>query len=144
VLAGKLHPVLRTDCAALARCTAGRKVVLSRVLRHNYCYLPLYVFCGRHLLLARQRRANVFGSDGTVAELARIVAQIRRKWPRVRIILRADSGFSNDPLMSWCTRGRWRGVILHVTAIAGGLIEVRLDGPSSGIPMPLRRAGRAQ
>ena len=68
----------------------------------SYCYLPLYVFCGRHLLLARQRRANVAGSDGAVEEMARIVAQIRGRWPRVRILLRGDSGFSNDPLMSWC------------------------------------------
>ena len=71
-----------------------------------YCYLPLYVFCGRHLLLARQRRANVAGSDGAVEEKARMVAQIRRKWPRVRIILRADSGFSNEPLMAWCEDNR--------------------------------------
>jgi hypothetical protein len=72
----------------------------------EYCYLPLYVFCGRHLLLARQRRANVAGSDGAVEEVARIVAQLRRAWPRVRIILRADSGFSNDPLMTWCEANR--------------------------------------
>ena len=72
----------------------------------EYCYLPLYVFCGRHLLLARQRQANVAGSDGAVEEMARMVAQIRRKWPRVHIILRADSGFSNEPLMAWCERNR--------------------------------------
>jgi hypothetical protein len=72
----------------------------------EYCYLPLYVFCGRHLLLARQRRANVAGSDGAVEEVARIIAQIRQAWPRVRIIVRADSGFSNDPLMSWCEVNR--------------------------------------
>ena len=72
----------------------------------EYCYLPLYIFCGRHLLLARQRRANVAGSDGAIEEMARIVAQIRRKWPKVRIILRGDSGFSNDPLMSWCEAKR--------------------------------------
>jgi hypothetical protein len=72
----------------------------------EYCYLPLYVFCGRHLLLARQRHANVTGSNGAVEEVARIIAQIRRTWPRVRIIPRADSGFSNDPLMSWCETNR--------------------------------------
>ena len=72
----------------------------------EYCYLPLYVFCGRHLLLARQRLANVAGSDGAALEMARIIAQIRRKWPRVHIILRADSGFSNDTLMSWCEANR--------------------------------------
>jgi Transposase DDE domain group 1 len=73
-------------------------------LYDEYCYLPLYVFCGRHLLLARQRRANVAGSDGAVEEVARILAQIRRTWPRVRIILRG--GFANDPLMGWCEANR--------------------------------------
>jgi hypothetical protein len=72
----------------------------------EYCYLPLYVFCGRDLLLARQRRANVAGSDGAVEEVARIIAQIRQTWPRVRITLRADSGFCNDELMSWCEANR--------------------------------------
>jgi hypothetical protein len=71
-----------------------------------YCYLPLYVFCGRHLLLARQRLAHVAGSAGAVEEMARIVAQIRQSWPRVRITLRADSGFANDELMTWCEESR--------------------------------------
>jgi hypothetical protein len=163
VLAGKLHPVLRSDCEALAGKStlnrlehtakrhgakyhkidcdgarvdallvdlfleahehAPREIVLDldntdiplyggqegrfyRAFYDEYCYLPLYVFCGRHLLLARQRRANVAGSDGAVEEVARIVAQIRRTWPKVRIILRADSGFSNDPLMRWCEANR--------------------------------------
>src|ERR1700735_5612038 len=159
VLAGKLAPVLRSDCEALAgkstlnrvehtpkrhgakyhkiACDQAqvdallvdffleahertpREIVLdldnTDIPLHGmqegrffhghyeeYCYLPLYVFCGRHLLLARQRRANVAGSDGAVEEVARIVAQIRRTWPRVRITLRADSGFCNDKMMSWC------------------------------------------
>jgi Transposase DDE domain group 1 len=68
----------------------------------EYCYLPLYVFCGRHLVLARQRQANVAGSAGAAGELARIVARIRRRWPRVHIILRADSGFATEELMGWC------------------------------------------
>ncbi|MGH3143594.1 MAG: IS1380 family transposase [Gaiellales bacterium] len=163
VLAGKLKPVVRTDCEALAgkstlnrlehtpkrhgakyhkidcdgarvdallvalfveaHARAPRQIVLdldnTDIPLHggqegrffhgyydNYCYLPLYVFCGRHLLLARQRRANVAGSDGAVAEVARIVAQIRRKWPHVRIVLRGDSGFSTDPLMQWCEANR--------------------------------------
>jgi hypothetical protein len=163
VLAGKLNPVLRTDCEALAGkstlnrlehtprrhaskyhridCDGARvdallvdlfldahrrapgEIVLDLDntdiplhgmqegrFYHGYyeehCYLPLYVFCGRHLLLARQRRANVAGSDGAVEEMARIIAQIRRRWPRVRIILRADSGFCNDQLMGWCEANR--------------------------------------
>ena len=158
VLAGKLSPVLRSDCEALAGkstlnriehtpkrhaakyhkidCDGAkvdallvdlfieaherppREIVLDldntdialygtqegRFFHGHYdeyCYLPLYVFCGRHLLLARQRRANVAGSAGAVAEVARIVAHIRRQWPKVRIVLRADSGFANDELMPW-------------------------------------------
>ena len=163
VLAGKLSPVLRTDCEALAGkstlnrlehtprrhaskyhridCDGARvdallvdlfldahrrapgEIVLDLDntdiplhgmqegrFYHGYyeehCYLPLYVFCGRHLLLARQRCANVAGSAGAVEEMARIIAQIRRRWPRVRIILRADSGFCNDQLMGWCEANR--------------------------------------
>ena len=163
VLAGKLAPVLRTNCEALAGkstlnrlehtprrhaakyhkidCDGARvdalfvdlfleaherapqEIVLdldnTDIPLHGeqegrffhghydgYCYLPLYVFCGRHLLLAQQRCANVAGSAGAVEEMARIIAQIRQSWPRVRITLRADSGFANDPLMAWCEANR--------------------------------------
>jgi Transposase DDE domain group 1 len=68
----------------------------------GYCYLPLYIFCGRHLLAAKLRRADIDGSAGAVEETARIVAQIRVRWPEVRIVLRADSGFAREALMSWC------------------------------------------
>jgi len=67
-----------------------------------YCYLPLYIFCGRQLLAAKLRPSNIDGSAGAVEEIARIVAQIRERWPKVRIILRADSGFARDALMTWC------------------------------------------
>jgi hypothetical protein len=67
-----------------------------------YCYLPLYVFCGRHLLAAKLRRSNIDASAGAVEEVARIVAMIRESWPRVKILLRADSGFARDELMVWC------------------------------------------
>jgi hypothetical protein len=163
VLAGKLHPILRSDCEALAGKStlnrlehtprrhaakyhridcdgsqvdallvelfleayhhAPREIVLdldnTDIPLHGeqegrffhgyydeYCYLPLYVFCGRHLLLARQRRANVAGSDGAVEAMACIIAQIRQTWPRVRIILRGDSGFAKEPLMRWCEANR--------------------------------------
>jgi hypothetical protein len=163
VLMGKLKPVLRSDCEALAGKStlnrlehtpkrkaakyhkidcdgelvdallvdlfleaherAPREIVLdldnTDIPLHGgqegryfhghydeYCYLPLYVFCGRYLLLARQRLANVAGSDGAVEEMAAIIQQIRRTWPKVRITLRADSGFANDGLMSWCEANR--------------------------------------
>ncbi|HME26521.1 MAG TPA: IS1380 family transposase, partial [Acetobacteraceae bacterium] len=71
-----------------------------------YCYLPLYIFCGRHLLAAKLRRSNADAAAGAVEEVARIVAQIRRRWPRTRILLRGDSGFTREPLMAWCEANR--------------------------------------
>ena len=68
----------------------------------SYCYLPLYIFCGEHLLCARLRTADQDASAGSAAEVQRIVAQIRRSWPEVEIILRADSGFCREELMAWC------------------------------------------
>ncbi len=72
----------------------------------GYCYLPLYIFCGRHLLTAKLRRANIDASAGAAEEVARIVTQVRARWPRTRILLRADSGFAREALMSWCERNR--------------------------------------
>jgi hypothetical protein len=67
-----------------------------------YCYLPLYIFCGEHVLCARLRESKHDASFGSLAEIQRIVAQIRAAWPEVKIILRGDSGFCRDELMSWC------------------------------------------
>ena len=72
----------------------------------GYCYLPLYIFCGRHLLAAKLRRSDIDAAAGVVEETARIVAAIRKRWPKVRILLRADSGFARDALMSWCEQNR--------------------------------------
>jgi hypothetical protein len=71
-----------------------------------YCYLPLYIFCGRHLLAAKLRQADIDASAGAVEEVARIVAQIRARWPKTRILLRADSGFAREALMAWCEANR--------------------------------------
>lgn len=67
----------------------------------HYCYLPLYIFAGEHLLCARLRSANIDASAGALEEVERLVAQIRTAWPTVRITLRADSGFCRDALMTW-------------------------------------------
>jgi len=72
----------------------------------GYCYLPLYVFCGRQLLAAKLRRSNIDASAGAVEEVDRIVTHIRARWPRTRILLRADSGFAREPLMAWCEERR--------------------------------------
>ena len=71
-----------------------------------HCDLPLYVFCSDHLLAAKLRRSNIDASAGAVEEVARIVGRIRARWPRVKILLRADSGFARDELMAWCEAKR--------------------------------------
>jgi len=68
----------------------------------NYCYLPLYAFCGEHLLAAELRPSNIDGSAGTVEVMTSLLSSIRQRWPETRIILRADSGFTRDPIMAWC------------------------------------------
>ena len=68
----------------------------------NYCYLPLYIFCGGHLLCARLRSADEDGASGVVEELEGIVMRVRAKWPWVRVVVRGDGGFCRDELMAWC------------------------------------------
>ncbi len=68
----------------------------------SYCFLPLYIFCGDHLLCAKLRPADVDGAAGSVKQLDRIVKQIRQRWPEVQIVIRGDSGFCREHLMAWC------------------------------------------
>ena len=104
----------------------------------GYCYLPLYIFCGRHLLAAKLRPSNIDGAAGSLEEIIRIVAQIRARWPRVRIVLRADSGFARDALMTWCEAngvdylfGLARNVRLEAE-IAAELEAAATDSQASG------------
>jgi hypothetical protein len=105
-----------------------------------YCYLPLYVFCGDHLLCAKLRRSDIDASAGAVAEIARIVAHIRARWPHVRILLRADSGFAREALMAWCEQnavdylfGLARNGRL-VKEIAAELAAAEAEAEASGRP----------
>src|SRR5271165_6755762 len=86
----------------ISLCQSGSLSTAHGIYYDCYCYLPLYVFCGRHLLAAKLRRANIDASASSVEEVARIVAHIRRRWPLVRILVRADSGFAREELMAWC------------------------------------------
>ena len=104
----------------------------------GYCYLPLYIFCGFHLLCSRLREANVDASFGAVTELERIVARIRQSWPEVRIIVRGDSGFAREELMSWCEShgvdfvlGLARNARLQ-RAVGGELAQARAQFEESG------------
>jgi hypothetical protein len=68
----------------------------------NYCFVPLYIFCGDHLLCARLRPSDIDASARALKQLQRIVVRIRQVWPHVRIVVRGDSGFCRDPIMTWC------------------------------------------
>jgi hypothetical protein len=103
-----------------------------------YCYLPLYIFCGRELLLAKLRPANIDASAGAKDEIAFIVARLRQKWPDVDIWLRADSGFCREELMAWCEAngvhyvfGLARNARLEAE-IADELVEAEKKAAASG------------
>jgi hypothetical protein len=93
-----------------------------------YCYLPLYIFCGEHLLCARLRPSNIDASAGAVEELERIVGQIRERWPEVEIVIRGDSGFAREEIMGWCEE-RGVGYVLGLAKNARlkGEIEEELE-----------------
>lgn len=76
-----------------------------------YCYLPLYIFCGEHLLCARLRSSNQDAAAGSVEELERIAAQIRERWPKTRIVIRGDAGFCREAIMAWCEANHVRYVL---------------------------------
>ena len=92
----------------------------------SYCYLPLYIFCGDHLLLARLRCSNQDGSAGTVEELEPLIARIRSAWPDTRIILRGDSGFCREEIMAWCEA---RGVDYVLGLARNQRLERRIEKP---------------
>ncbi len=77
----------------------------------HYCYLPLYLFCGEHVLCARLRPSNIGPGVGSRKEVERIVQQIRQRWPEVQIVVRGDSGFCGDELMAWCEQNQVEFVI---------------------------------
>jgi hypothetical protein len=115
-----------------------------------YCYLPLYIFCGRDLLLAKLRPANIDASAGAKEEIAWIVAQIRENWPGVEIWLRADSGFCREELMAWCEAhgvhyvfGLARNPRLEAL-IADELAEAEAKSKESGKPERLFKELRYQ
>jgi len=106
----------------------------------GYCYLPLYIFCGEHLLSSKLRTSDIDGAAGAREEVERIVAQIRQRWPSVRIILRADSGFCREELMTWCEQnaveyvfGLARNTRL-VRAIGAELREAAAESAQSSRP----------
>ena len=68
----------------------------------GYCYAPLYIFCGKHLLAAKLRPSNVDPAFGALEELQRVIKHIRQQWQNVEILVRGDSAYSRDDIMTWC------------------------------------------
>jgi hypothetical protein len=111
----------------------------------NYCYLPLYIFAGDFLLCAKLRPSNIDASAGALDEVKRIVGRIRARWPRVRLVVRADSGFARDEIMTWCEEngvdyvfGLARNERLEAM-IASSLEEVRQESERVHEPVRLFR-----
>jgi len=109
----------------------------------GHCYLPLYIFCGSHLLCTRLRRSDIDASAGAVDEVTRLVDQIRSRWSEVEIILRGDSGFAREELMAWCEQNGcglclWLGSQCPVAARSG-----RRVGPGARA-LGVVRQGRAR
>ena len=105
-----------------------------------HCYLPLYIFCGRHLLVAKLRPANIDASAGALEEVIRVVTCIRARWPQTRMVLRADSGFCREPLMAWAEAngveyvfGLARNTRL-VRAIGAEMQQARAEAETTGQP----------
>jgi len=98
------------------------------------------VLCGRHLLAAKLRRSDIDAAAGSVDEIERIVRRVRARWPRVRILLRADSGFAREALMAWCEANRVDflfGLARNyrlVAEIAADMALARREAEASGKP----------
>jgi len=80
------------------------------------CYAPLFSFCGRHLLAAKLRPSNVDPAAGALEELQRLIAQIRTHWAEVVILVRGDSAYGRDDIMSWCeSQDKMEYVLAHAS-----------------------------
>jgi len=105
-----------------------------------YCYLPLYIFCGEHLLCARLRPSNQDGAAGSIEELERIIKQIRARWPKTRIVIRGDSGFCRETIMRWCEENQVSYVLglarnKRLNRVLGGAMEsARREHARTGQP----------
>ncbi len=91
----------------------------------HYCFLPLYVFCGQHLLCAYLRPSKIDAAKHSRAVLKLLVERLRRKWPKVRIVFRADSGFCRWKTLRWCDKND----VGYVVGLARNKVLERLAAP---------------
>jgi len=105
----------------------------------HHCYLPLYVFCGQAMLACYLRRSKIDGAKHAGAVIRLLVNRLRRSWPAVRIVVRADSGFCRQRLIRWCERADV-GYIIGLArnrrleaAVAGTQAQMHQDYEHTGI-----------
>ena len=107
----------------------------------GYCYMPLYVFAGEHLLLARLRTADRDGAHGVVEELGRLVARLRSRWPKVKILVRGDSGFCREALMAWCEQN---GHFFVLGLARNGRLEAEVESELARAEQLSKKENRAR
>jgi hypothetical protein len=93
---------------------------------HGYCFLPLYVFCEKHLLAAYLRPSNIDAAHGSWAVLKLLSDRIKEAWPDTKIIFRADSGFCRHLMMDWCDKN-------NIDYIIGIAKNSRLESKASDL-----------
>ncbi len=106
----------------------------------HYCYLPLYIFCGEHLLCAMLRPSDIDGGAGAVGQLQRVVSAIRKAWPQVKVVVRGDSGFCREHLMGWCER---EGVDYVLGLAKNPRLGAMIAGPMGQAERLFAASGRA-
>ena len=93
---------------------------------HNYCFLPLQVFCGKQLLVSYLRRSSNDGAKHAWAILSLLVRKFRATWPKVKIIFRGDSGFCRHKMMTWCDRHH----VSYIIGLPGNAVVTREIKPT--------------
>jgi hypothetical protein len=106
----------------------------------EYCYLPLYIYCGSQVLCAKLRSSNLPTADGVKEELARVVERIRQAWPGVRIIVRGDSGFGREDIMSWAES---EGIGYVFGLARNSRLEKRIETEMARAQRRYRQSGQA-
>jgi len=107
----------------------------------NYCYLPLYVFCGQQLLCAYLRPSRIDAARHTAAILKLLVTRMRQAWPEVRIIFRGDSGFCRQRVINWCERS---GVHYIIGLARNPRLEAQVEFAQLALKADYERTGQKQ
>ena len=115
----------------------------------HYCFLPLYITCGGRPLFAQLRPGNSDPAGGVTEPLGRIIERLRREWPWLKILLRADSAYAREEILAWCRDNRVDYVIglarnsRLVKRIGWELADAQAEAVRHGRPVhgvPLRHA----